>query len=339
MHAKDRVIEVEGLVKRYGGFTAVNGVSFGVSRGEVFGLLGPNGAGKTTTMEMIEGLRKPDGGSAKVAGHDTRTSLRKVKEVIGVQLQSTSLFELLTVEEILRMYASFYPRSVPIEPLLDDMILQDKRKGQVKHLSGGQKQRLAIAIALINDPIVLFLDEPTTGLDPQARRTLWDIVLRLKERGKTIVLSTHYMDEAHILCDRICLMDQGSIIALDTPDELIRSLQSENAIEFRLPEQGGGDQIASSANHSESRIPSSAGTEASDASSPLTGLLQHIPGVQEVELRNDTYVLYTSDLQATLTSFVQLMSERRLTFTDLRTRTATLEDVFIHMTGRGLREE
>jgi len=311
MHTDDKVIVVDRLVKTYGEFTAVNGVSFDVRQGEVFGLLGPNGAGKTTTMEMIEGLRKPDGGSAKVAGHDTRTSLRKVKEVIGVQLQSTSLFELLTVEEILRMYASFYSHSVPIEPLLDDMILQDKRKGRVKHLSGGQKQRLAIAIALVNDPLVIFLDEPTTGLDPQARRTLWDIVLKLKERGKTIVLSTHYMDEAHILCDRICLMDQGSIIALDTPEQLIRSLQSDNAIEFNLP----------------------------DAREGTVEKLQSLPGVQQVELRKDTYVLYTDDLQSSLTSFVQFTAENGLAFTDLKTRTATLEDVFIHMTGRRLREE
>lgn len=198
MAQTETMIRANGLVKRYGDFTAVKGVHFEVYKGEVFGLLGPNGAGKTTTMEMMEGLRRPDDGYALVAGYDTRTELKKVKEVIGVQLQSTSLFDLLQVREIVKMYASFYPKSVPIDPLLEDMILQEKQSDRVKNLSGGQKQRLAIALALVNDPQVVFLDEPTTGLDPQARRTLWDIVLRLKERGKTIVLSTHYMEEAKV---------------------------------------------------------------------------------------------------------------------------------------------
>ncbi|WP_442601681.1 ABC transporter ATP-binding protein [Paenibacillus sp. KN14-4R] len=314
----DVVIEAKGLVKQYGSFTAVNGVSFEVRKGEVFGLLGPNGAGKTTTMEMIEGLRKPDGGTAIVGGFDTQIALQKVKEVIGVQLQSTSLFELLKVHEIIKMYASFYPNPVPTEPLLTDMILQEKRNDRVKHLSGGQKQRLAIAIALVNDPLVLFLDEPTTGLDPQARRTLWDIVLRLKSQGKTIILSTHYMDEAHVLCDRICLMDQGKVVALDTPENLVRSLQSDNAIEFRLPDR----------EH-----------DSEDAQKGLFAKFQTIDGVKQTDLRKDTYVLYTSDLQATLLGFIALTTEEQLTFTDLQTRTATLEDVFIHMTGRSLREE
>lgn len=311
------VIEVEGLTKRYGGFTAVDGVSFRVRPGEVFGLLGPNGAGKTTTMEMIEGLRKPDGGFARVAGFDTRTELARVKAVIGVQLQSTSLFELLTVKEITAMYASFYDTSVPIEPLLESMILKDKMSGRVKHLSGGQKQRLAIALALVNDPQVVFLDEPTTGLDPQARRTLWDIILRMKEQGKTVVLSTHYMDEAYILCDRICLMDQGKIIALDTPHNLIRSLASENAIEFRMP-----------------------GWSERDSGGPerLKALLASIDRVSGIEERKEMFVLYTDDLQASLTGLIQQADRHGFALTDLSTRTATLEDVFIHMTGRSLRE-
>jgi ABC-2 type transport system ATP-binding protein len=306
------IIEVEGLVKRYNDFTAVKGIHFIVNQGEIFGLLGPNGAGKTTTMEMIEGLRKPDQGTARVAGFDTRTSLNKVKEVIGVQLQSTSLFELLTVKEIMRMYASFYKKSLPIEPLLEQMILSDKSDSRVKHLSGGQKQRLAIALALLNDPKVVFLDEPTTGLDPQARRTLWDIILRMKEQGKTIVLSTHYMDEAHALCDRICLMDQGKIIALDTPRNLVRSLQSDSAIEFRLA------------------------PNAQDA-----GLLERLGQLREVkqaDRREDVVTLYTDDLQASLLDFIQFANQSGLSFTDLQTRTATLEDVFLHMTGRSLRE-
>lgn len=312
------IIEVDQLVKIYGSHRAVNGVSFTVEQGEIFGLLGPNGAGKTTTMEMIEGLRKPDGGLAKVCGYDTRTQLNKVKEVIGVQLQSTSLFELLKVKEITKMYASFYKRSVPIDPLLEDMILTDKKHDRVKNLSGGQKQRLAIALALINDPRVVFLDEPTTGLDPQARRTLWDIVLRMKEMGKTIVLSTHYMEEAHVLCDRICLMDNGQVIALDTPNQLVRSLQSDSAIAFHLTENGMPEEMDEGA---------------------LLRELQTINGIKQVDVRNGQFVMYTDSLQESLLHFVQWSGEQGLMFTDLQTRTATLEDVFLHMTGRRLREQ
>ncbi|MDF2814335.1 MAG: transporter ATP-binding protein [Paenibacillus sp.] len=312
------VIKVQGLIKRYGNFTAVNDVNFEVYRGEVFGLLGPNGAGKTTTMEMMEGLRRPDGGIAQIAGFDTQKQLNHVKQVIGVQLQSTSLFDLLKVKEIVRMYASFYPYSVPIAPLLKDMILEEKQNDRVKHLSGGQKQRLAIALALVNDPQVVFLDEPTTGLDPQARRTLWEIILSLKERGKTVVLSTHYMDEAHILCDRICLMDRGQVIALDTPERLVHSLQSESAVEFRLPDL------------------EAAGLAEQEA---VLELLRGLNGVKQVDQRKEVYVLYTDKMQSTLTDWIARAEERSLKFSDLRTRTATLEDVFIHMTGRSLREE
>lgn len=317
-HNRDQataIIKVEGLVKRYGDFTAVKGVHFTVHQGEIFGLLGPNGAGKTTTMEMIEGLRKPDEGTATIAGYDIRRSIKQVKANIGVQLQSTSLFELLKVKEIMRMYASFYRKSLPIEPLLEDMLLTDKADGRVKHLSGGQKQRLAIALALINDPKVVFLDEPTTGLDPQARRTLWDIILRMKEQGKTIVLSTHYMDEAHVLCDRICLMDQGQVIALDTPEHLVRSLQSNSAIEFRLSD------------------PESRSVE------NLLLQFKSLDEVKQVDMRKDTFVLYTDKLQESLLSFIQYTGSHNIQFIDLQTRTATLEDVFLHMTGRSLREE
>ncbi|GCL72309.1 ABC transporter ATP-binding protein [Paenibacillus naphthalenovorans] len=318
MAQMETMIKASGLVKRYGDFTAVKGVNFEVYKGEVFGLLGPNGAGKTTTMEMIEGLRRPDDGYAVVAGYDTRKDLKKVKEVIGVQLQSTSLFDLLKVHEIVKMYASFYPESVPIDPLLEDMILQEKRNDRVRNLSGGQKQRLAIALALVNDPQVIFLDEPTTGLDPQARRTLWDIVLRLKERGKTIVLSTHYMDEAHMLCNRICLMDSGQVIALDAPRNLVRSLQSESAIEFRLE-----------------------GTEEWERErlNLALVLLGRVSEVKQADYRNELFVLYTDDLQTSLVELIGLASREQWKVQDLQTRTATLEDVFIHMTGRGLREQ
>lgn len=315
MESSEIVIEADGLIKNYGSFQAVRGVNFQVYQGEVFGLLGPNGAGKSTTMEMIEGLRKPDGGRAIVAGFDTQKDLSKVKEIIGVQLQSTSLFELLTVEEIMKMYASFYPSSVPIQPLLEDMTLTDKRKGRVKHLSGGQKQRLAIGLALLNDPKVIFLDEPTTGLDPTARRTLWEIILKLKERGKTIVLSTHYMEEAHVLCDRICLMDQGKVVALDTPRNLVSSLQSDSAIEFRLQ-------------------------NLDEANKEL--VLQELREIREVkgiDVRKDVFVLYTDKLQVSLIDLIEKSTGGKLELADLQTRTATLEDVFISMTGRSLKEE
>lgn len=305
---QENMVQVKGLVKKYGTFTAVNGLEFSVQKGEVFGLLGPNGAGKTTTIEMLVGLRKPDSGTALLAGFDVKKEIKKVKELIGIQLQSTSLFELLKVEEILHLYASFYPYHIDINQLITDMLLTEKRNDRIKSLSGGQKQRLAIALALIHDPKVVFLDEPTTGLDPQARRTLWDIILRLKERGKTIILSTHYMDEAHVLCDRIGIMDQGELIALDTPTKLVKQLQSSSTIEFHL-------------------------TNPPDKES----LLQ-LDGVKDVEIRDKFVQLYTDELQVSLTALIQYTSKQVITIEDLQTRTATLEDVFIHMTGRSLRE-
>ncbi|ASF38908.1 ABC transporter ATP-binding protein [Halobacillus halophilus] len=302
------MIHVEKLVKKYGNMTAVNGVEFNVGAGEVFGLLGPNGAGKTTTIEMLVGLRKPDSGTATLSGFDIRKQINKVKEVIGIQLQSTSLFELLTVHEIMQMYASFYPNHVSIPELIDEMLLTEKKKDRIKALSGGQKQRLAIALAIIHDPAIIFLDEPTTGLDPQARRTLWDIIESLKAKGKTIVLSTHYMDEAHVLCDRIGIMDQGNLIALDTPSRLVKELQSDSAIEFTLH------------------------ADEDDT------FIHHLQRVTQVTRRQEWYVVYTDDLQVTLIGLIQHSQEKNLKLQDLQTRTATLEDVFIHMTGRSLRE-
>lgn len=313
----DAIIRVERLLKRYGDFIAVNGISFNVKRGEVFGLLGPNGAGKTTTMEMIEGLRRPDGGTASVAGYDTRTQLTQVKAMIGVQLQSTSLFDLLTVREITELYASFYRESVPVLPLLDAMVLTDKLQSRVKNLSGGQKQRLAIALALVNDPLVVFLDEPTTGLDPQARRTLWDIILRLKQEGKTVILSTHYMDEAHILCDRICLIDQGEVIALDTPAQLIARLEADQTIEFFIPQFS---------------------TFSQPRQQQLHACFHQMSAVQSVTVRDDRFAIHTTHLQQSLTDLVHIAQQEAVAIEQLSTRTATLEDVFIQMTGRSLRE-
>ncbi|WP_442597805.1 ABC transporter ATP-binding protein [Neobacillus sp. D3-1R] len=305
---KNIMVDVKGLLKRYGSHTAVNGVSFQVEKGEVFGLLGPNGAGKTTTIEMLVGLRKPDEGTAALAGFDVKKEVNKVKEVIGVQLQSTSLFELLKVSEILQLYGSFYPSHVNIDELIDEMLLTEKKNARIKGLSGGQKQRLAIALALIHDPQIVFLDEPTTGLDPQARRTLWDIVLRLKDRGKTVILSTHYMDEAHVLCDRIGIMDQGELIALDTPANLVKKLQSTSTVEFHL------------------------------SNPPKKEWLLNLDGVKDVSIKDTFIQLYTDDLQTALTSLIQSITEHSFKIEDLQTRLATLEDVFIHMTGRSIRE-
>ena len=218
------VIVVSDLRKRYGAVQAVDGVSFSVARGEVFAILGPNGSGKTTTVEIIEGMRAADSGMATVAGIDVAKDARAVKQIIGVQLQSSAFFEHLRLSELLQMLGSIYGIRVDPAPLLAAVDLTDKRSASFRTLSGGQKQRFAIATALVNDPAVIFLDEPTTGLDPQARRRMWELALEWKAQGRTIVLTTHYMEEAEILCDRVAVMDRGRIIALDSPAALIDDL-------------------------------------------------------------------------------------------------------------------
>ena len=220
------VIVVSELRKRYGDIQAVDGVSFSVARGEVFAILGPNGSGKTTTVEIIEGMRAADSGAATVAGIDVGKDPRAVKRVIGVQLQSSAFFEHLRLSELLVMLGSIYGIRVDPAPLLAAVDLADRRSASFRTLSGGQKQRFAIAASLVNDPAVIFLDEPTTGLDPQARRRMWELALEWKAQGRTIVLTTHYMEEAEELCDRVAVMDQGRIIAMDSPDALIDDLLS-----------------------------------------------------------------------------------------------------------------
>jgi len=220
------IIEVKDLRKSYGEVAAVNGISFAVREGEIFGMLGPNGAGKTTTLEILEGLKRPTSGSITVDGINVITHTEEVKARIGVQLQSSSFFEGLTLAELLVMFAAMYGRKVDPMALLSDVQLTDKAQAQVKELSGGQKQRFSIAVGLVNDPRVLFLDEPTTGLDPQARRNLWELIKEIRNKGKTVVITTHYMDEAEVLCDRVAIMDHGVIIALDTPRALIGRLLS-----------------------------------------------------------------------------------------------------------------
>jgi ABC-2 type transport system ATP-binding protein len=217
-------IKVEGLTKKYDENTVVDGISFSVMKGEVFGILGPNGAGKTTTLEMIEALRPIDSGEVILEGLNVAKSPDKVKEIIGVQLQSTGFYDYLTLRELLVMFSGLYNQSAHPDELLAEVNLTEKSKAQVKQLSGGQKQRFSVASALVNKPKVLFLDEPTTGLDPQARRNLWELIQNIKKKGITVVLTTHYMDEAELLCDRIAVMDEGKIVALDTPSSLIKSL-------------------------------------------------------------------------------------------------------------------
>ena len=220
------VIVVEELRKRYGDIQAVDGISFEVQRGEVFALLGPNGSGKTTTVEIIEGMRSADSGKATVAGIDVRSNPKAVKQLIGVQLQSSAFFEHLKLAELLRMLGSIYRVKVDPEPLLEAVDLAERRSASFRTLSGGQKQRFAIAASLVNDPNVVFLDEPTTGLDPQARRLIWDLAKTWKGEGRTVVLTTHYMEEAEELCDRVAVMDSGKIIAMASPADLIDQLIS-----------------------------------------------------------------------------------------------------------------
>ncbi|NUM74483.1 ABC transporter ATP-binding protein [candidate division KSB1 bacterium] len=228
------VLEVFDLRKQYGDLKAVDGVSFNVIRGEVFGILGPNGAGKTTTLEMIETLRPIDSGRVLLNGIDVQQEPQKVKQMIGVQLQSSSFFEKLTLTELLLLFGEIYGRQVDAVALLEEAELRDKSKAYVAQLSGGQKQRFSIAAALVNDPIVLFLDEPTTGLDPQARRHLWGVVRRIRSEGKTIVLTTHYMEEAEELCDRVAIMDAGKIVANAPPQELIQQLLAKGFSKARV---------------------------------------------------------------------------------------------------------
>jgi ABC-2 type transport system ATP-binding protein len=305
----EAIVDVRGLVKRYGKQVAVDGISFAMQRGEIFGILGPNGAGKTTTLEIIEGIRNADAGDVLVDGLNVRRQRRAVQARIGVQLQATTLFEQLTVRETLRLFGAFYPRTLDPDALLRDVALEEKASAFPQDLSGGQRQRLALALALVNDPIVVFLDEPTSGLDPQSRRMLWDMVLRLREQGKTIVLTTHFMDEAQILCDRIAIMDHGHIIAADTPAGLIATLGASATIECTL-----------------------AGGALSD------GELRRLPGVTDTRLGTGRMLIYTSALEPTLTALLQAVSARGASVEHLQVHAPSLEDVFLKLTGRALRD-
>jgi len=303
------MIDVRNLVKSYNHKTAVNNVSFAIKQGEIFGVLGPNGAGKTTTLEMIEGIRTPDSGTAILAGLDIRRQKSAVQRIIGVQLQETALFPELTLLETLRFFSSLYPKGMDPGQLLSEVRLEEKVRDHPQNLSGGQRQRLALALALVNDPKVIFLDEPTAGLDPQSRRMLWDIVLKLREQGKTILITTHYMDEAQTLCDRIAIMDGGQIIALDTSAGLISRLGAQATIDCRLEGKATSSDI------------------------------RELPGVTGVRHANERFMVYTTEMQRTLEALLTYAAQRSIPMTDLQVRTPTLEDVFLDLTGREFRPE
>jgi ABC-2 type transport system ATP-binding protein len=302
------ILEVENLVKHYGDVQAVRGVSFSVHEGEVFGLLGPNGAGKTTTVEILEGLRDPDGGRVRVCGYDPQVSPNELKHEIGAALQSTSLPDKLRVMEALRLFASFYKHRRDPEELLKRFGLEEKRNTFYSKLSGGQKQRLALAMALVNNPRVLFFDEPTAGLDPQVRREIYDIIEELRRDKKTILMTTHYIEEAERLCDRVAIVDHGQVIALGSPRELKQRSGNNTRIEVKL------------------------------AKAASNGTLRSLEGVADARQVGDTYVLHTQRPPQTIVSLVKHLEADGNELVSLEIASPSLEDVFIEMTGRRLRD-
>jgi ABC-2 type transport system ATP-binding protein len=304
----DPVIRVTDLHKHYGETRAVDGVSFEVPAGTVFGLLGPNGAGKTTTVEVLEGLRKPDAGAVRVLGIDAVHHPDDLKPRIGVSLQTAALYPKLTVIEVLDLFRSFYPKGRPSGELIGLMDLDEKRSTRTQDLSGGQRQRLSVALALVNDPELVFLDEPTTGMDPAARRALWDVVLGLRAEGRTILLTTHYMEEAEILCDRLAIMDHGHILEEGTVNELISRRFKERAVRFDRIDGLPDERLAA------------------------------MTGVSSVKHENGEVLLYTRDVPATIGDVLDASEALGVEPANLGVRRATLEDVFLDLTGRALRD-
>jgi ABC-2 type transport system ATP-binding protein len=302
-------LRCRGLVKRYADVVAVAGLDLEVREGECFGLLGPNGAGKTTTLEILEGLIKPDDGLVEVLGRRWGAGEdRALRQSLGVQLQETQLAEKLTVTETVRLFRSFYTRGREVEDVIQLAGLEEKRRARVGKLSGGQKQRLALACALVPDPDLLFLDEPTTGLDPQARLRVWEIVERFRAGGGTVLLTTHYMEEAAHLCDRVAVVDHGKIIAQGSPEELVASLGAQQILEFRT------------------------------ASELPEGELEALPGICGVQTKNGSYVLCIERIGAALPALLVELQRRGVELESLQTHQATLEDVFVNLTGRALRD-
>ena len=302
---------LRGLRKAFGDVVAVAGIDLEVASGECFGLLGPNGAGKTTTIEICEGLTPPDAGTVQILGLDWQHNATALRQRIGIQLQETQFPDKLTVEELLRLFRSFYRRGIAADEAIGIAQLDEKRDARVGTLSGGQKQRLAMAAALVGDPELLFLDEPTTGLDPQARRHLWDLVDELKKSGRTVILTTHYMDEAERLCDRVAIMDHGRIIALGTPQQLIASVGGDHIVEFAVSGHGALDPQRFTA----------------------------IAGVESHRVDAGLHQLSVINLHSTVPQIFAAIGALGLELTEFRTHSATLEDVFVALTGRNLRDE
>lgn len=309
------VIEVKNLIKRFpqqdgnGELIAIKGISFTVEKGEIFGLLGPNGAGKTTTMEIIEGIQQPTQGETLINGINTQKDLNKVKNLIGIQLQSSAYYEHLKLNEILELFGSFYNQSLPADKLLEIVDLTEKKQSLIRQLSGGQKQRFSICAALVNDPEIVFLDEPTTGLDPQARHHMWEFIKKINEQGKTVIITTHYMEEAEYLCDRVGIMDKGKIIALDTPKNLVRKLASSARIHF----------------HSENTFD--------------VETLKHVGGVLEVNKNgNNVYHIKITKSNEVLPKLYKWAEKTKVFMQDLEVISSDLEDVFLDLTGKKLRE-
>jgi ABC-2 type transport system ATP-binding protein len=304
----DLAISCRDLRKRFENVVAVDGLDLEVRRGECFGLLGPNGAGKTTTIEILEGLTDRDSGAVEILGLDWESRGNEIRERIGISLQETLLNEKLTVAETIRLFRSFYRDSRDPETLLSDFSLDEKRDSRIGKLSGGQKQRLAVACALVGKPDILFLDEPTTGLDPQSRLQLWEAVHRFRHEGGTVLITTHYMDEAERLCDRIAVIDHGKRIALGTPSELIQSLEGSNVVEF--------------------------------TTEPMLdeATVQAIGGVHHARRRGEAWSVTVTSLATTVPLVIETIDRNGATLKSLSTHQATLEDVFVSMTGRALRD-
>src|SRR5712692_7944240 len=310
--ANKSALQVRQLRKAYKDVVAVDGLNLEVQAGECFGLLGPNGAGKTTTVEICEGLTEPDSGDVEVLGQRWSSNAAQLRQRLRIPLQATHPSDKLTVFETVRLFRSFFRQGAVASEAIARVQLEEKQKSRVGDLSGGQKQRLALACALVGDPDFLFLDEPTTGLDPQARRQLWELIEEFKKSGRTILLTTHYMDEAERLCDRVAIIDRGKDIALGTPRELIATNCAEQMVEFTA---GGASKALD--------VPA----------------LRRIEGVREVRTENGAVLMQVTELHTSVPALLAELTRQNVPLTELRIPSATLEDVFVTLTGRHLRDE